>query len=126
MSRIGVDGVFYNIAINKQVHFKDPATGIDYEYRAKINADVKGNIGNVVLSTYKRKMAGVIDERRIVAFDAFVERLSPANVSVVVYGATATATAPVPAVKPATPSGTSAPMQNMAAATTVAVATDFD
>jgi len=130
-SRVNVDGVSYNIAVNKHIHFNDSTSGTEYEYRAKVNVDPKGNIGNVVLSTYKRKLSGFIDEDRINAFDAFVTTLSPANITVLVHGsasapasmATVATTSPS---KPLIPSGTTAQMNNMAAATTAVVAGDFD
>ncbi len=92
-----------------------------------MNVDIKGNIGNIVFSTYKRKASGFTDDDRIMAFDAFVTGLSPANVPIVVHSTVATATATTATVaKPTIPSGATAPMQNMAAATTLVAATDFN
>lgn len=127
-TRIAVEGLFYNIPINKHIHFEDSSSGTEYGYRAKINVDQKGNVANVVFSTPKRKASGFLDEKRILAFDKFVDNLSPASLSVVVHSATASSTSTIVTAvhKPTIPSGTSAQMQNVAAATTVGVVTDFN
>ena len=85
-SRINVDGVDYNVLINKHIYFKAPMVGVDYEYRAKVNIDASGNVSNIVLSTYKRKLSGFIDDDRITAFDRFVESFSTGGNTILTPG----------------------------------------
>ena len=79
-SRINIDGLEYNVQVDKHIYFEDPNS--TFFYYVKFSVDNTGNVANVMLSSYKRDKSCGIDMNRIRTFERFIATVSPSNVAI--------------------------------------------